>query len=618
MTHMEKKKAIQNAITIFDKIVIGDYNGTRTGLRKILLEMKANDTEEFAASQYVMRRLLFYFDLYPRSTYVGNTYLKYAPPTRVAINLWKTHLAALDYLGVTEDGRILENKEIKSFKEMGKSMISGNVTANRTSQFLNKVERVKWMHLMTELVECLQSIGDGTYYEKVRDRIYERNAILDIWIHKELNDYTSRVFRDSNNKRITEFYAFCIYVRKILREVRLIDENGMNITPNSDILSLDIDVKLPENTVSDSGAYYGTTKNMNFYFKRNSRMNAIKKEEDTERERKKLEAKKVEEDQEDRGFTQEKLDDWVDKYNKEHHLGEYQEPINNGCYVIYDFMISGQLLRNLKKFAFITTNTYKENFMIVGNCAWDHFNLRVRKLSEPWKCYEHTFGEYDVINYILSVRPRHIYIEVKEGVKLNLTKDMVKGISPVESEKAKFLPVTVDLSGGNFFQRFNDGLFELFLDDVHNWNVTEPITKEEESKESRKEITDNMRTAEYAPYVEPWKKMTLDELMECEIFYRLHNEAGLNFVAKSGVTAAYAKVLIDGVSDRNANKEEFVKLINVMTRKSDLTFTEAAAGLYISDSMLSLYVDYCIDSTRERIDNMITMLRLVDLNPSEE
>jgi hypothetical protein len=615
---MEKKKAIQNAITIFDKIVIGDYNGTRTGLRKILLEMKANDTEEFAASQYVMRRLLFYFDLYPRSTYVGNTYLKYAPPTRVAINLWKTHLAALDYLGVTEDGRILENKEIKSFKEMGKSMISGNVTANRTSQFLNKVERVKWMHLMTELVECLQSIGDGTYYEKVRDRIYERNAILDIWIHKELNDYTSRVFRDSNNKRITEFYAFCIYVRKILREVRLIDENGMNITPNSDILSLDIDVKLPENTVSDSGAYYGTTKNMNFYFKRNSRMNAIKKEEDTERERKKLEAKKVEEDQEDRGFTQEKLDDWVDKYNKEHHLGEYQEPINNGCYVIYDFMISGQLLRNLKKFAFITTNTYKENFMIVGNCAWDHFNLRVRKLSEPWKCYEHTFGEYDVINYILSVRPRHIYIEVKEGVKLNLTKDMVKGISPVESEKAKFLPVTVDLSGGNFFQRFNDGLFELFLDDVHNWNVTEPITKEEESKESRKEITDNMRTAEYAPYVEPWKKMTLDELMECEIFYRLHNEAGLNFVAKSGVTAAYAKVLIDGVSDRNANKEEFVKLINVMTRKSDLTFTEAAAGLYISDSMLSLYVDYCIDSTRERIDNMITMLRLVDLNPSEE
>jgi hypothetical protein len=615
---MEKKKAIQNAITIFDKIVIGDYNGTRMGLRKILLEMKANDTEEFAASQYVMRRLLFYFDLYPRSTYVGNTYLKYAPPTRVAINLWKTHSAALDYLGVTEDGRILENKEIKSFKEIGKSMVSGNVTANRTSQFLNKVERVKWMHLMTELVECLQSIGDGTYYEKVRDMIYERNAILDIWIHKELNDYTSRVFRDSNNKRITEFYAFCIYVRKILREARLIDENGMNITPNSDILGLDIDVKLPENTVSDSGAYYGTTKNMNFYFKRNSRMNDIKKEEDTERERKKLEAKKVEEDQEDRGFTQEKLDDWVDKYNKEHHLGEYQEPINNGCYVIYASMISGQLLRNLKKFAFITTNTYKENFMIVGNCAWDHFNLRARKLSEPWKCYEHTFGEYDVINYILSVRPRHIYIEVIEGVKLNLTKDMLKGISPVESEKAKFLPVTVDLSGGNFFQGFNDGLFELFLDDVHNWNVTEPITKEEESKENRKEITDNMRTAEYAPYVEPWKKMTLDELMECEVFYRLHNEAGLNFAAKSGVTAAYAKILIDGVSDRNADKEEFVKLINVMTRKSDLTFTEAAAGLYISDSMLSLYVDYCIDSTRERIDNMITMLKLVDLNPSEE
>jgi hypothetical protein len=347
-------------------------------------------------------------------------------------------------------------------------------------------------------------------------------------------------------------------------------------------------------------------------------MDDTKRDEDDERERKKLQAKKVKEDQEDKGFTQEKLDEWADEYNKEHHLGEYQEPINNGCYVIYASMISGQLLRNLKKFAFITTNTYKENFMIVGNCACDHFNLRARKLSEPWKCYEHTFGEYDVINYILSVRPRHIYIEVREGVKLNLTKDMLKGISPVESEKSKFLPVTVDLSGGNFFQGFNDGLFELFLDDVHNWNVREPITKEEESKESRKEIIDNMRTTEYAPYVEPWKKMTLDELMECEIFYRLHNEAGLNFAAKSGVTAAYAKVLIDGVSDRNANKEEFVKLINVMTRKSDLTFTEAAAGLYISDSMLSLYVDYCIDSTRERIDNMITMLRLVDLNPSEE
>jgi hypothetical protein len=615
---MEKKKAIQNAITIFDKIVIGDYNGTRTGLRKILLEMKANDTEEFAASQYVMRRLLFYFDLYPRSTYVGNTYLKYAPPTRVAINLWKTHLAALDYLGVTEDGRILENKEIKSFKEMGKSMVSGNVTANRTSQFLHKVERVKWVHLMTELVDCLQAIGDGTYYEKVREMIYERNAILDIWMHKELRGYTSYVFRDSNNKRITEFYAFCIYVRKMLRKTRVLDENGVNITPNSDILYLDIDVKMPESTVSDSGTYYGTTKNMNFYYKRNDRMDDTKRDEDDERERKKLQAKKVKEDQEDKGFTQEKLDEWADEYNKEHHLGEYQEPINNGCYVIYASMISGQLLRNLKKFAFITTNTYKENFMIVGNCACDHFNLRARKLSEPWKCYEHTFGEYDVINYILSVRPRHIYIEVREGVKLNLTKDMLKGISPVESEKSKFLPVTVDLSGGNFFQGFNDGLFELFLDDVHNWNVREPITKEEESKESRKEIIDNMRTTEYAPYVEPWKKMTLDELMECEIFYRLHNEAGLNFAAKSGVTAAYAKVLIDGVSDRNANKEEFVKLINVMTRKSDLTFTEAAAGLYISDSMLSLYVDYCIDSTRERIDNMITMLRLVDLNPSEE
>jgi hypothetical protein len=125
---MEKKKAIQNAITIFDKIVIGDYNGTRMGLRKILLEMKANDTEEFAASQYVMRRLLFYFDLYPISTYAGYNSLKCAPPIRVGINLWKNHVVALDYLGVTEDGRILENKEIKSYKEMGKSMITGSVS----------------------------------------------------------------------------------------------------------------------------------------------------------------------------------------------------------------------------------------------------------------------------------------------------------------------------------------------------------------------------------------------------------------------------------------------------------------------------------------------------------
>jgi hypothetical protein len=502
---------------------------------------------------------------------------------------------------------------------MGKSMITGSVSAERILDILHKVKRVKWIHLMGEVVDCLDSIADGTYYEKVREMIYERNAILDLWLNNELEDYNKdHISRDSNDRLITNFYAFCIYIRKMIREVRLIDENGMNVTPDEDIFAIDIDRKIPEKIMSESGIHRETRRNGRFYSDRESRIYHIKHDKDDERERKRLEAEKAKENQEDRGFTQEKLDKWVDDYNKEHHLGEYQDPIDNGCYIIYDFMISGPLLHSLKKFAFITKRN-SSSFLVIGNClADDYFNVRFRSVVTPWQFYDHTFGEYDVVNYILGERPRHIYIEVREGVKLNLTKDMVKGISPVESEKAKFLPVTVDLSNGNFFQSFNDALFGLFLDDLHNWNVTEPIAKEEESKENRKEILSNMRTAEYAPYVEPWKKMTLDELMECEIFYRLHNEAGLNFAAKSGVTAAYAKILIDGVSDRNANKEEFVKLINVMTRKSDLTFTEAAAGLYISDSMLSLYVDYCIDSTRERIDNMITMLRLVDLNPSEE